>query len=219
MFDHLKEIWESSIETEKASLKVTDFFIDPKTWKLKFFQSNDGALIPSSFLIPHRKKLKSILSAQQFSKLKKWDSSLKLNQTFEEKYFSDLGIKFSNPHDDDHPPLNYTSMIQSTDAGHHFSTDDFQSARSFTNYEITTSTGVLGKVVDLIVNLSNQSLRYFLAEDHLQKNRFLLIDPEWIEEFKPTEKSFFVGLSREILLLEASFDPKREGGKRYEIDV
>jgi len=217
MSDHFKQVLGTSIDTSGEPCQLRDIFLDSKSWKLKFVRTKD-AIIPAFAIGIREKKLKCFLSTPQLLSLVTWSSDVGVNRAFEETYLNKLGLKTVESEDSDLPPINYTSMIQANDSGG-ISPDTYQSMAALMDFEIETSTGPLGKIVDSVIDFSTQNLRYFVAEDFKQKERFVLIDPEWIEELDTKKKRVIVSLSREILLLEALLDSKREGANRYEIDV
>jgi len=215
MFKHWKEIQQARIELASKSEILSDIILDTRVWKPVYALTESKRVMPLSLLKVKENKFECMAEASLIEALPKLESLAELTPSLELKISTHLNVRVQRDMDDDSPHLDYTSIMQPL--GQATETSFWRSTKELLDFQILSSTGPLGPVSDFVFELPKWSLRYLLATDNRVQSRSILIDPEWIESQEV--KTLNVNLSREILILEAVFDPRRDGLKRYQIDV
>lgn len=203
MYFHWNQLQKAKLVCAVGSLHLADCWFEANGFNARFGALDDGALLPFSLMSLENESLVRVNAGG--AELKGFLKTLPSPE---------------QSGDEDRIMINYTSMIQAnSQTGNRPSANGWISGKQILAMTVESSTGRLGAIEDLVFDSTSWALKYFVCSDSKLPGRSVLIDPDWIEQIDFDKNLLHVGLSREILVLEAVFDQRRLGNSRYEIDV
>ncbi len=230
---HLTDLSRYQIKSkETLGFKVTGCWFDTTSWMVRYLRvEKDGGrfLLPTALLgrmSGNQEVLSLSQAAGDLKDLPRFQGD-SLTREMERSLLQSLHLPCYWEGDEESSHRNYTSMIQSSDTSiqdegveirdndhfHLVCSDQF-----FRSHVLGTN-GSIGEVTDFVLRIESWEVSCFLVEMNDSSKRIILIDPEWIDRWLPRKNEIQIDMPKEILLLEAVFDPRKEGDKRYEIDV
>ncbi len=202
MYLHWNQVQKAELVCPTGSLALKDVWCEARSFAPRFLSLSEGSFVPLKALTCESENILRISLGS--AELRGMPKVLPTPEVSSE---------------DDTVMVNYTSLIQANNPGALNGSPGWLSATEICAAKVESSTGLLGVVKDLVFDTTTWALKYMVCHDSKVSARQILIDPEWVEQIDMSSKTFQVGLSREILVLEAVFDPRRVGNSKYEIDV
>jgi len=212
--------------------KITGLWFDTTSWIVRYLRIENAGerfLLPTSALGRSSEQNKTLTLRNPAEILRGLTifSGDSISRDFERQFLSGMNLPCYWEGEEESIHRNYTSMIQSAEASIQDDgldlreSDHFHLAHSdqFSRSRVLGTNGAIGELADFVLTLDSWSLSCFLVEMLDSSKRIVLIDPEWIDRWIPRRNEIQIDLAKEIILLEAVYDPRKEGDKRYEIDV
>ena len=230
---HLSDLSRYQI-TQKDSLayQVTGCWFDTTSWMVRYLRLEKAG---ERFVLPTALIGRASESHQTLF-LKHGEDALKairsfsadtLSRDFERELLTSLNLPQYWEGEEEASHRSYTSMIQSSEASIQDEGVDIRdndsfhlvSSDQFLRSHALGTNGSIGEISDIVLRLESWHVACFLVDMKDTSQRIVLIDPEWIDRWMPRRNEIQIDMTKEIILLEAVYDPRKEGDKRYEIDV
>ena len=193
---------------------VKDFYIDDKSWAVRYIIVDTGnwlssrlvLISPRSFgkLDADGKRLHVTLSKKQIEDSPSIDTHLPVSRQYEQEYYRYYGwpgywesTGFWGV--SDHPPVSPMAAPDSQSHHGHNQREDIhlRSAKAVTGYAIEASDGTLGSVSGFMVDDHEWMVRQIVVETgHWYSGKEILIAPSKVERISYSESKMFVDLTK-----------------------
>ena len=193
---------------------VKDFYIDDKSWAVRYIIVDTGnwlssrlvLISPRSFgkLDADGKRLHVTLSKKQIEDSPSIDTHLPVSRQYEQEYYRYYGwpgywesTGFWGV--SDHPPVSPMAASDSQSHHGHNQREDIhlRSAKAVTGYAIEASDGTLGTVSGFMVDDHEWMVRQIVVETgHWYSGKEILIAPSKVERISYSESKMFVDLTK-----------------------
>jgi len=194
--------------------KVKEFYFDDRYWTVRYLIADTGSWLTGrqvlispyalGDVIQEEETIAVNLTKKQIEGSPSPDSDKPVSRQYETEYYGYYGLPMywgglyrwgSYPYvEHDHKRWGKAAKIEKAWDSH------LRSTQEVSGYNIHAADGMIGHVVDFIVDDESWAIRYLVINTHnWWPGKKLLISPQWIDLVSWSEKKVFTKLSRESI--------------------
>jgi hypothetical protein len=212
--------------------RAREFYFDDKYWTIRYLVANTGSWLTGRLvlispyallnLVPETKTVTLDLTKEQIKNSPSLDADKPVSRQFEDSYYGYYGFPayWEGPYNWGYSPTfernreSWGKFQPGAKAWDHH----LRSTLEVTGYEIQATDGVIGHVVDFILDDRTWEIRYLIISTaNWWPGKHVLVSPQWIERVSWTESKVHIDLTRKTIQDSPEFTEADLVTRDYEI--